>query len=101
METTEELKKKIEEGIKNGDYDFRELREVEGRGLCALQRFIFTTGLVYGIDDMMVEGRYCYENYYDAKEALYNWTGEGDPQDEDWIKHKGRSGEWSNDKKEE
>ena len=46
----------------------------------------------------MYEGRYCYQNHADAKEALEKWTGVSDPQDEDWIKHKGKNGEWLNKK---
>jgi len=90
----EELKEKLRA---DGYYQFR---EIEGRGLCGLMRFIFTVGLCHGLEEHGYAGRYCYDNESDAKEALELWSGEGDPEDEFWIKHKGLPGEWSNPKKE-
>lgn len=75
--------------------DYKQIREIPGRGLCGLMRFAFTTGLVYGITEDFYAGRYCYKNAVDAFIALETWTGEGDPPDADWIKHKGRV-EYSN-----
>lgn len=89
--TDEQLMKHLES---EGYYD---MRVIEGRGICGLYRFIFTTGLVYGITELFYEGRYCYSNHADAKAALEAWNGEGDPEDEYWIKHKGRT-EYSNPK---
>lgn len=74
------------------------LREIPGRGICGTHRFIFTVGLCYGIDSVGYEGRYCFENMADAKEALMIWDGVSDP-DGDWIKHKGRGGEYPNPNK--
>lgn len=68
---------------------YKEIREIPGKGVCALYRFIFTVGLVYNIDEFGYEGRYCYPNYSDALEALLNWNGQEDPSG-DWIKHKGK-----------
>ncbi len=79
---------------------YRQIIEIPGRGLCGLMRFAFTTGLVYGLKEMSYEGRYCYPNSLDAFIALREWTGEGDPQDSDWIKHKGKV-EYSNPLKQE
>jgi len=73
---------------------YTEIREIEGRGLCGLKHFMFTTGLVYGMTKIEYEGRYCFERFSDAKEALNNWDGKGDPTGP-WIKHKG-SVEYSN-----
>lgn len=94
------------EKLEKCELDYSHVRYIEGQGYCGLQRFIFTVGLVYNInpdpDDVMgnmFEGRYCYENHADALEALTDWSGEEDPQDNDWIKHKGVRGEWSNDNK--
>jgi len=73
---------------------------VEGRGLVGLRRFLYTTGLCYGLNEYSFEGRYCYENYADAKKAMDEWNGIGDPKDDLWIKHKGRT-EYSNPNKTE
>jgi hypothetical protein len=72
--------------LKNEGYFFA--REVEGKGICALLRFAFTTGLVYGIDKIGYEGRYCYKNRADAIVDIALWEGVGDPAG-NWIKHKG------------
>lgn len=72
------------------------LKEIEGRGVCGLLRFMFTVGLCYGLSENEYNGRYCYSNLSDAKEALDNWDGVGDPKDVLWIKHKGIAGEYSN-----
>ena len=82
----EDLKKylKKEEG-------YEVLLEVPNKGLCGIMRYMFTWGLVYGIQKQVYEGRYCYPSYEDAILALAMWKGEGDPEDDKWIKHKGRS----------
>lgn len=76
---------------------FIALREVPARGLCGLQRFIFTTGL---LTDLTFDGmaynysaRYCYPRMIDAWHALATWDGTGDPPGE-WVKEKvsGRPG---------
>lgn len=69
----------------------------KGRGYCGVKRFIYTVGLVYNITEHGYKGRYCYPDYESAVSALLNWSGEGDPLDEDWIKHKGKT-EYSNEK---
>lgn len=71
------------------------LREVEGRGLCGLMKFIFTTGLVLGLDEHSYRGRYCYSSAADAQSALDSWDSQGDPGGP-WIKYKGEGGERSN-----
>jgi hypothetical protein len=75
--------------------DYAHLREVPGRGLCGLHRFIFTTGLVVGITREGYIGRYCYSSWQDAHSALKKWDGVNDP-DGDWIKYKGLDFEYSN-----
>jgi hypothetical protein len=74
---------------------YYEIREIPGRGLCGLRDFIFTTGLVIGMEEDRYYGRYCYSNQEDALESLNKWTGEGDPSGP-WIKYKGMPGERSN-----
>ncbi len=65
------------------------------RGLCAVADMVCTVGLLYGIDKDGLQGRYCFEGRHEAVESLIAWDGAGDPPG-NWIKHKGRSGEYSN-----
>jgi hypothetical protein len=74
--------------------DYFEIREIPNRGVCGLERMIYTVGLFYNMNAFFYEGRYCYPTLADAKEAIRNWNGEGDPSG-NWIKHKGRI-EYSN-----
>lgn len=74
---------------------YSQIRHVPNRGLVGLCRFAYTIGLVYGLNSVGYIGRYCYSNMSDAYNALETWTGEGDPPDSDWIKHKGEV-EYSN-----
>jgi hypothetical protein len=74
---------------------YKELREVPGRGVCAIERMLFTTGLFYGLTRYEREGRYCYETYTEALRALEQWDGVGDPPG-DWIVHKGKKGRYCN-----
>ena len=62
-------------------------------GWCALFRFMFTTGVVYNIDDNGYEGRYCFKHHNDAKKALLDFNNI--EHNKDWIKHKGNR-EYSN-----
>ena len=54
----------------------------------ALGRFLFTTGLVVGIDQSGYRTRFCYPSREDAALALKEWDGQGDPPGL-WIKEKG------------
>lgn len=65
--------------------------------ICALERFIFTTGLVVGLDEFGKQGRYCYEDKASAEAAIEEWDGIGDPPGP-WIKYKGKGGERLNEK---
>lgn len=71
--------------------EFVMTREVAGRGLCGVQRFIYTCGL---LTDLSFSGltygysaRYCYEVPLDARAALGEWDGVGDPPGA-WVKEK-------------
>lgn len=77
--------------------EYQSPKEIPGQGICALQRMMFTTGLFVGINEVGYRGRYCYSNYADAKEALEQWDGFGDPPGP-WIKWKGEGGDRSNPK---
>ncbi|MDQ7958953.1 MAG: hypothetical protein RET84_23760 [Pseudomonadota bacterium] len=56
--------------------------------ICALKDFVFTTGLMVGLDPIGYRLRYCYEHAREAREALAAWDGEGHPGGP-WIKCKG------------
>jgi hypothetical protein len=71
------------------------VREVPGRGVCGLYKFLFTIGLVYGCDATGYAGRWCYPSMGTALESFFKWDGVGDPPGP-WIKYKGRGGEYSN-----
>jgi len=85
-ELTEELRSHLkEEG-------YLEIREIPGRGVCAIRNFMYTWGLCIGIDETGYYGRYCYESPYEAFAALSVWDGKDDPQ-LNWIRYKGYGGE--------
>lgn len=73
--------------------EYTNLKYINGV-LCGIRRFIFTTGLVVGLNRIGYDGRYCYESHADAVAALEKWDMNGDP-DGDWIKYKGNGGERS------
>lgn len=86
MKLTSEIQEFLE---KEG---FTQLREVEGRGICGIMRFMFTVGLVYGLDTTGYKGRWCYDNAIEPIAALSIWDGKDDPIG-NWIKYKGEDGE--------
>jgi hypothetical protein len=54
-----------------------------------LHQFVFTVGLLVGVDEQTYRTRFCYESIGDACAALMSWDGSGDPPGQ-WIKEKGR-----------
>lgn len=70
------------------DLGYTHLRVINGR-MCGLFSFMYTTGLVVGLDECGYERRYCYERREDAIDALVAWNGQGHPSGP-WIKCKGR-----------
>jgi len=84
---TEEFKNQMEEG-------YVMLKELPGRGICALQKFLFTVAIVWGINTTGYRGRWCYGSYMEAAVAFSEWDGNGDPP-RNWIKYKGEGGERS------
>jgi len=86
MMVTEELKTLLE---KDGYFN---IREIEGRGVCAIQKFMFTFGLVYSIDLNGYKGRWCYGDHREALVAINEWDDKNDPP-YNWIKYKGDGGE--------
>lgn len=76
-----------------GYYQFK---KVPNHGICGLQNFVFTTGIVIGLTSIGYYGRYCYSNGKEASEQLNNWDGVGDPKG-NWLKYKGEGGERENE----
>lgn len=74
---------------------YSEIREINSKGICGLMDFIFTTGLVIGMNEIGYFGRYCYKTRQEALDALNKWDGSGDPSG-NWIKYKGTGGEREN-----
>jgi hypothetical protein len=67
---------------------FYDLRKINGKGVCAIHRFLYSTALCYGCDENGIYiGRYCFNTSAEARQALKEWTGEADPPG-NWIKHK-------------
>jgi hypothetical protein len=84
----EERLKKLEPFlIKEG---YHALKVIEGRGICGIFRFMFTTAIVYGIDGGGYKGRYCYPhgNIMECVINYFTWDGVDDPRGP-WVKHKG------------
>jgi len=61
----------------------------------ALYNFLFTVGLLVGIDEVGYRTRFCYPNRPAAEAAITQWDGHGDPPGP-WIKEKGIGIERSN-----
>lgn len=73
---------------------YTNIKQINGK-TCGIYRFIFTAGLVVGIDHAGYEYRFCYKNHNEAVKALEVWDGTGDPPG-NWIKQKGLGGERPN-----
>jgi hypothetical protein len=65
------------------------LRKLPTGEWVGLRDFMFTTGLLVGVDMTGYRTRYCYAKEDDALQALLLWDGTGDPEGP-WIKEKGR-----------
>lgn len=88
MKTTEEILQ---------DHGYLFPRQITGRGWCALMPMCFTVGLFFGLDEVGYYGRFCYPTFNEALQAFVAWDGKEDPPG-NWIKYKGRGGEYSNPK---
>jgi hypothetical protein len=78
------------------------LTVIEGRGICGLQKFMYTMGLCFGLDELSFNGRYCFPHAValDAFYAITVWDGKEDPPGR-WVKYKGKDGEYWNPKETE
>lgn len=57
--------------------------------IVGLGPFIYTVGIVVGMDETGYECRYCYHNAADAQAALFKWMTSDDAEPSDYIKRKG------------
>lgn len=80
----------------NGYFNVRQLSTGEWAGI---QQFMFTFGLMVGLDRYGYRTRYCYGNLVEAVAALDAWDGKGSPPG-NWIVEKGRDGERQNPNRE-
>jgi len=66
-------------------------REIPNQGLCLVQHFAFTAGLLTNVtfDGLSYDyhARYCYPSRIEAFRMLHAWDGVGDPPG-DWVKEK-------------
>lgn len=66
----------------------------------AIQRYLTTWGLCYGLDDLGMSGRFCYQDRLDALDAILaldHMLGRHEaPPTGPWIKHKGSGIDVSN-----
>jgi len=59
---------------------YQEIRYVDGVGFCALQRMLFTWGVMLALDEVgPAEGRYCFADYWSASLFLKEWDGKTEP----------------------
>lgn len=59
-------------------------------GECGLIRFLYTTGIVSGLNEWGYEDRWCYRTYEDAYRALMEWKDSPeDPEPDGWHRHPG------------
>jgi hypothetical protein len=86
----------LKEFLETEGYQF--ITEIDGRGVCGVYKFLFTVGVVCGIDNQGYKGRYCFGSEVTAVYAINKWDGTGDPPGP-WIKYKGRGGERFNEMK--
>ena len=75
--------------------EYSHLRRLSTGEWVGVQRFLFTWGLMVGLDERGYRTRFCYEHPQDAVWAAQHWDGSGDPPGP-WVKEKGRGGERSN-----
>jgi len=82
---------------------YRSLKEIPGKGICGLQAFVYTIGLMTGLDETGYYERFCYPHVHGVKAlmALIEWDvntpeSEDMPDDKYWVKRKGQRGECGN-----
>lgn len=69
------------------DTGYTDIKAIPGNRYACINRFMYTDAIISGKigERIGTEGRWCYENYRDAKEALDAWDGKGEP--DGWLRH--------------
>ena len=69
------------------DMGYRTLHKIDGE-VVGLSQFLFTTGIVVGMDETGYKHRYCYHTVLDAHSALMEWIADGTEEPTDYITKK-------------
>ena len=56
--------------------------------IVAIGAFLYTTGIICGLDETGYKHRFCYHSPLDAHEALISWIMSGEPEPTGYIKRK-------------
>ena len=75
----------IRQAFKHLGYD--PIKRLDTGEFAGIYDYMFTAGIVVGIDATGWRTRYCYESREQAEAALEQWDGRGDPPGP-WIKQK-------------
>ncbi len=67
--------------------EYHPLKRLATGELAGVYDYLYTAGLVVGIDPVGWRTRFCYETRFQAEQALEQWDGRGDPPG-NWIKQK-------------
>lgn len=70
------------------EMDYRLVCRMHGKTV-GIHQFIYTCGIVVGMDETGYEYRYCYHTGAEAAVALMNWILKGDEEPAGYIKRKG------------
>lgn len=74
---------------------YSNIKFIPNIGYCCVHDFCYTTGLLYGLTERGIKGRYCYPSRDEAIQAIEQWDGTGSPPGK-WIVHKCREGQFYN-----
>jgi hypothetical protein len=69
----------------SGSYSFRDIKGV----LCGLSNFMYTCGILIGVNGYSYERRYCFETAQEAVDALSDYEDTSIHPTGNWIKCKG------------
>ena len=54
---------------------YTHIQRIEGRGWCGIGRFMFTHGVLFGMDITGYKGRYCFQDQCSAEGFMLDWDG--------------------------
>jgi hypothetical protein len=65
--------------------DYLDYTEFPNGDNAAIMKLMFTFAILHNISYYSYDDRWCYQSYEEAKKALINWNGEGEP--DGWHRH--------------